>query len=186
MLASCFGSQMCFSTSSYPNPGTAQRHQFQPFPKGQMVFHGYPPQLHTPGLEIQLLQGQERAQGTHLNFNIPAVDDFHNAHHVIKHQTQLLAVVCKEKQIRAQRFWRLQLLHTHTSRQEQLSGLSPLTQGDGVDLAFDLECTVCALENICYLLQFCVTDHQVSGILLVFLKKQRKHISFSECRAINP
>jgi len=55
-----------------------------------------------------------------------------------------------------------------------------LTKGDGVDLAFDLECAVCALENICYLLQFCVTDYQVSGIFLVFLERQGKCTLFLE------
>lgn len=106
---------MCFYLTEpqlLPQALEQLKDKFRPFPKGQMVFHGCSPQLHIPGLEIQLLQSQEREEVTHLNFNIPAVDDLYNAHHVIKHQTQLLAVICKEKQIRAQRFWRLQLLHT--------------------------------------------------------------------------
>lgn len=55
-----------------------------------------------------------------------------------------------------------------------------LTKGDGVDLAFDLECTIRALEDVSYLLQFCIADYQVSGILMVFLKRRGKRAVFLE------
>lgn len=74
----------------------------------------------------------------------------------------------------------------HTSTQERFSRVSPLTEGDGVDLALDLERAICALENVRYLLQLCVADYQVSGVLLVFLKRQGKRALFAERRPISP
>lgn len=52
-----------------------------------------------------------------------------------------------------------------------IPGNRGLTQRDGVDLAFDVECTFCALVNVGHLLQLCVADHQVGSILLIFLKR---------------
>lgn len=35
--------------------------------------------------------------GTHLNLDVPAVDNFHDANHVIKHQTHFLTVICQRQ-----------------------------------------------------------------------------------------
>lgn len=81
--------------------------------------------------------------------------------------------------------WRFSLLQTD-QHAEAVFRVALLTKGDGVDLAFDLECTICALENVSYLLQFCIADYQVSGILLVFLKRRGKRALFLEQRPIHP
>lgn len=49
-----------------------------------------------------------------------------------------------------------------------------LTHGDGVDLAFDLQGAVVALEGVHHLLELCVADHQILRSLLVLLHS-RKH-----------
>lgn len=45
-----------------------------------------------------------------------------------------------------------------------------LTDGDGVDLAFDLQGALVTLEGINHLFELRVTDHQTLGPLLVFLQ----------------
>ena len=45
--------------------------------------------------ETTTQQSSTAREGTHLDLDVPAVDDLHDAHHVIEHQAQLVAVVCR-------------------------------------------------------------------------------------------
>jgi hypothetical protein len=62
--------------------------------EGFMKIHHYWSLLQSP---LRKVRGHSSTacDRTYLDLDVPAVDDLHDAHHVVEHQAQLVAVVCQ-------------------------------------------------------------------------------------------
>lgn len=104
---------------------------------------------------------------SNLKLNVSGVDDLNDSHRIVKHESELLTVICEERHTLPRRgVWG----EDNVTEWEQLVfGGAPLTHYDGVDFAFDLECGAVTAEDIHHLSELRLLYQQVTRLILVLL-----------------